>query len=70
MGVEIPTDAGVGSRSLSVMAPWLSDSVGPMTASVLRPAMQTHDVFDPLDGAGQSRLRHLQERAAVMKLQK
>jgi hypothetical protein len=37
MGVEIPTDADVGSRFLSVMTPWLRDSIGPMTGSVLSP---------------------------------
>jgi hypothetical protein len=37
MGIEIPTAAGVGSRSMSVMTPWLRDSTDPMTWSILSP---------------------------------
>ena len=40
----------------------------PNDRDCLDPAMQADEVFDPLDGAGQSRLRRLQERAEAMKL--
>ena len=68
MGVEIPTDASAGHALLVRDDSLVARQRRPNDRERLEPAMQALDVFDPLDGAGQSRQRGLQERAAARKL--